>query len=357
MQHSEETRPMPHLRYASTPPPRVARRPSRHPAVAVLAAVLAAFVAAVTLTACGGTGATVAGETRTVTDVEGTTVTVPAAPQRVVALSEPALDGLLALDVTPVGVVAGRGQRAVSPYLPESARTLPLVGRVGQPNFEAIGTVRPDLILIDGTSVNNNPPIIAQLRQIAPVVYTGYAGGDWRENFRRVADAVNLGDRADGVLGRYDDEARTLAGELGRYADKTFSIVRWQGNSASLILNDLPPGRALKDVGLRRPPAQDRDGRGHSEPVSEENLRDIDADYMFFGTLGGSSVANPDAGGAADVEGARRALEDARSRPAFAALRAVTEDHVIPVDGSSWTSTGGPLLMTSILRDIREDLL
>ena len=252
---------------------------------------------------------------------------------------------------------AGRGQRAVSPYLPESARTLPLVGRVGQPNFEAIGTVRPDLILIDGTSVNNNPPIIAQLRQIAPVVYTGYAGGDWRENFRRVADAVNLGDRADGVLGRYDDEARTLAGELGRYADKTFSIVRWQGNSASLILNDLPPGRALKDVGLRRPPAQDRDGRGHSEPVSEENLRDIDADYMFFGTLGGSSVANPDAGGAADVEGARRALEDARSRPAFAALRAVTEDHVIPVDGSSWTSTGGPLLMTSILRDIREDLL
>ena len=39
----------------------------------------------------------------------------------------------------------------------------------------------------------------------------------------------------------------------------------------------------LSDLGLQRPPAQDREGKGHSEPVSLENLSDIDADYMFIG--------------------------------------------------------------------------
>ena len=56
-----------------------------------------------------------AGQTRQVTDIEDTVVDVPVNPQRIVALSEPTLDGLLALGITPVGAVAGRGQRTLGP--------------------------------------------------------------------------------------------------------------------------------------------------------------------------------------------------------------------------------------------------
>jgi iron complex transport system substrate-binding protein len=319
------------------------------------------LVAVLALSACApvasgpGAGAS-EGETRTVIDVEGTEVRAPIHPERVVTLSEPTLDGVLALGLKPIGTVSGRGQQTVPNYLVDLAQDLPILGGVAQPNFEAIGAARPDLILVDGTSVNNNPPVIEALRRIAPVVYTGYAGGDWRDNFRLVAEALNLVAEGERVIAQYDAKAAEYAESLSGYRDQTFSVVRWQGSSASLILKELLPGRALTDLGLRRPPSQDRVGRGHSEPLSLENLRDADADYMFFGTLGGSSLANPQAGGSADVSGAARALAEAIAVPGFTELAAYKDGHIILVDGSAWTSTGGPLLMNRILDDVKRTL-
>lgn len=298
-----------------------------------------------------------AATTRAVVDVDGNDVVVPEHPQRVVTLSEPTLDAALALGVDPVGTVTGRGQSTVPNYLLGQAADIPILGGVAQPNYEAIGAAKPDLILVDGTSINNNQPALDALAQIAPVVYTGYAGGDWRDNLALVADALNLADAGDELIAAYDDRAAALKPRLADYAGATFSVVRWQGGSASLILKELLPGRALTDLGLQRPANQDRNGRGHSDPVSLENLQDIDADYLFFSTLGGSSVDNPSAGGAADVSGAEQALADAEAVPGFTQLNAYRQGHIIPVDGSVWSSTGGPLLMNRLLDDIEQALL
>ncbi len=295
-------------------------------------------------------------QTRMVTDITGAEVQVPDRPQRVVPLSEPTLDGVLALGVTPIGTVSGRGQSGVPNYLAEKTAGVPLLGGIGQPNFEAIGAAKPDLILVDGTSVNNNPEVLEALKQIAPVVYTGYAGGEWRTNFRQVAGALGLVEEGEKVIADYEAKVAATKGSLGARREQTFSIVRWQGTAPALILKELPPGQALVDLGLRRPTAQDTFGRGHSEPVSLENLQQIDADYIFFGTLGGSSVSNPKAGGSADLEGARKALEAAKQVPGFTRLNAYRQDHIILVDGSAWTSTGGPLLMNRLVDDVRNAL-
>lgn len=322
----------------------------------VLRALLLGSAVVLGLTGCSPATPTIPGlsseATRVVVDVEGTKVEVPEQPQKIIALSEPTLDGLLAIGITPAGAVSGRGQSTVGPYLKDRAEGIELLGSVSQPNFEAIGNVQPDLILVDGTSINNNPPIIEALRQIAPVVYTGYAGGDWRANLRQVASAVNRVDDGERVIAEYESRASELKSRLVSYSDQTFSIVRWQGNSAALILKELPAGRALTDVGLRRPPEQDRNGRGHSDPVSAENLQSIDANYIFFGTLGGSSVTNPNAGGDADQHSAQEAITQAEDVAGFTDLTAYRENHILPVDGAAWTSTGGPLLMHSILDDI-----
>lgn len=311
------------------------------------------------LTACSSSASDQSdGPTRTITDIEGTSVTVPQDPKRVVALSEPTLDALVTLDVTPVGAVTGRGQSTVPGYLADELADVPLLGGIAQPNYEAIGKADPDLILVDGTSINNNADAIAALNAIAPTVYTGYAGGDWRTNFEITADALNRADDAARILDDYDTEVASVRDGLAqKYADDTFSIVRWQGGAPAMILKELPAGRALTDLGLQRPAAQDRDGRGHSEPVSLENLEQIDADYLFFGTLGGASVDNPDAGGSADTAAARAALADAEDTPGFTRLTAYREGHIIPVDGSAWTSTGGPRLMNRIIDDIERELL
>lgn len=294
-----------------------------------------------------------------VKDIDGVEVTVPATPQRVVTLSEPTTDGALALGIKPIGVVAGRGQADVSNYLKPQAGDLPILGVIGTPNYEAIGAAKPDLILVDGTSVNNNPEALRVLRQIAPVVFTGYAGGDWRVNFEIVADALNLAEEGRQFLARHDARVAEVSAQLEEKGllDQTYSIVRWQGNGAGLILKELPPGKALTALRMARPAEQDKEGRGHSEPVSLENINHIDADWIFFGTLGGSSVGNPQAGGELGVEASAKALEEAMRVPGFAALGAVKAGQVIPVDGSVWTSTGGPLLMGRIVEDIAHHFL
>lgn len=293
---------------------------------------------------------------RSVTDAEGTAVSVPDRPQRIVALSEPTLDGLVALGITPVGATAGRGQSTVPAYLADKLKGVPLLGAVAQPNYEAIAAATPDLIVVDGTSINNNAEAIARLRKIAPTVVTGYAGGDWRSNFTVLADAVNRAAAGKQVIADYDAHVASAKAALSHYAGKTFSIVRWQGGAPALILSELPQGIALHDVGLARPPAQNHKGPGHSDPVSLENLDRIDADYLFFGTLGGSSVGNRNAGGAVDVAASEQALAQARKVPGFDQLNAVEQGHVIPVDGSVWTTTGGPVLMNRIVSDIEAAL-
>ena len=195
------------------------------------------------------------------------------------------------------------------------------------------------------------------LKKIAPVVYCGYAGGDWRINFRNVANAMNMVDKGEEVIKAYEASAATLKDQLApKYGDKTFSVVRWAGNGPALILKELPAGQVLNDLGLKRPSSQDRNGQGHSEPVSLENLATIDADYMFLGTLGGASQKNPNAQGTAGLQGAEEALNKAKETSGSTNLKAVKDDHVILVDGSKWTSTGGPLLLEGIIEDVKKAL-
>ena len=292
-----------------------------------------------------------ASQTRTVTDASGQEVTLPSHPSRVVTLSEPTTDNALALGVTPIGVVSGRGQQTVANYLVDRAGDIPILGSIGTPNLEAIGAAHPDLILVDGTSVkNNDTETLTALAQIAPVFFTTQKGGDWRETFTLTADALGVADQAKTKLAEFDKHVASVSARLkdAGYLDQTYSVVRWQGDSAGLILKELPAGQALTALGMKRPANQDRNGEGHSEPVSLE----IDADWIFFGTLGKASVNNPSAGGNTGVEASAAALEEAKATVGFDSLSAVKANHVIPVDGSLWTSTGGYLLMDGIISSI-----
>ena len=193
--------------------------------------------AGLALSGCnGGKKAKVQGGSRTVKDLDGNEIEVPASPQKVVAMSEPTLDNALALGVPLVGATAGRGQSTIPNYLSDKGKDIPILGNVAQPNFEAIGAAKPDLILVDGTSVNNNQPVLDALAKIAPTVYTGYPGGDWRENLRLTADALNMVDEAEDLMKDYDKKVKDATKKLEKYHDKTFSIIRWQGNNAALIL-------------------------------------------------------------------------------------------------------------------------
>ncbi len=96
-----------------------------------------------TTTTSGGSTSGGNSGTRTIKDIDEENVEVPANPQKVIVLSEPTLDGLLALGVTPVGSVSGRGQSGVPNYLADRAKGVQIIGTVAQVNYEQIGNLIP----------------------------------------------------------------------------------------------------------------------------------------------------------------------------------------------------------------------
>ena len=118
--------------------------------------------------------------TRIIKNAFGDNIVVPAGPERVAAMSEPTLDNALALGATLIGGTAGRGQSTIPSYLEDKGHGVPILGNVAQPSYGALKEAKPDLILIDGTSIGTDQQAIESLTAIAPLAYTGYAGGDWR---------------------------------------------------------------------------------------------------------------------------------------------------------------------------------
>jgi iron complex transport system substrate-binding protein len=91
-------------------------------------------------------------------------------------------------------------------------------------------------------------------------------------------------------------------------------------------------------------------------PVSYENLAKLDADWMFFGSLGAGGAAGGVSETPADVASAEKAIRYATETPGFTKLRAYRLHHVIPVDGSAWTSAGGYLAEEVVLDDVERTL-
>jgi len=307
---------------------------------------VAAFAAAVLLfsAGCGDASRTAApsvsetGATRTISDALGNDVTIPVRPERVLALSEADLDAMLALGVTPAGACAGRGQASFPRYLGEETAGMTLLGALYRPSVDRILQVDPDLILAGGWL---DAGLEEQLRRIAPVVRTHATGDGWRDALRGVASALDREAEAKAFLSRYDGRLEAVRAAVGAPGELEASVVRWNPKGPAFMYADSFSRGVLNDIGFRVPEAQQVPGPAHSPVLSFESLDQIDADWLFLGTLSGEGEA-------------AKTLEHALSHPAFARLRAATEGRVVRVDGSVWTSAGGPLAALKILEDVEE---
>ncbi|MBC7814250.1 MAG: iron-siderophore ABC transporter substrate-binding protein [Burkholderiales bacterium] len=275
---------------------------------------------------------------RPVTDAAGVDVCVPEDPQRVMALMESDLDALLALGITPIATTNGRGQPTPPRYLMDELEgtDIEIVGSFYSPNVESVLALAPDLILMGGF---DDEAVLEQLRAIAPVVNTFAFGESWQSHFTRVAEVVNKQAEAESFLAHYAERAEAVRAALADNAEAQVSIVRWNPNGPGIMLRDAFSSRVLADIGLVRPENQQGEGIGHTPPLSLEDLGQIDADWLFIGTLAAE-------GDAVDV------MNDALENPLYQALGAVQNEHVVFMDGSLWTSIGGPLAALEVLDDV-----
>ncbi|WP_405386682.1 iron-siderophore ABC transporter substrate-binding protein [Streptomyces sp. NBC_01102] len=320
-------------------------RPSRSHARPVAAASLLTLCA-LTLSACGSSepGAAAGGpggaSTTRITDATGTEVEVPASPERVLALSEMDLDSSLALGVVPVGLTAGRGQQGAPAYLAGQAEGIPVVGAVTGPDIEKVVQADPDVILAGQMA---DEQVLAQLRKIAPTVVTIDGSKDWKKSLELTGRTLGRSNEADAFLADYDTRAAALTSDLGTLAGTSVSVARYSAKGTAVMQQGVFISDVLKDLGFTRPGIQNDKGEGHSTPLSDESLDEIDGDWLFIGTL--------DAGTDADL------LAGLAKKPAYQQLGAVREGHTTVIDGSMWTSLGGAQAAVSVLDDIRKAMV
>ncbi|MDI3419354.1 ABC transporter substrate-binding protein [Streptomyces luteolus] len=311
-----------------------------------LTAVAAVTIAsALTLTACGSdkadtTANTGGGDAKkvSVTDATGKKVQVPAEPKNVVALSEMDLDSSLALGVRPVGLTAGRGQKGAPEYLAGEAKGIPVVGAVTGPDIEKVLQAKPDVILAGQLA---DQQVLKQLSEIAPTVVTVDRTKSWKKALSLTGQVLGKENEAKDFLADYDKKTAELKKNLGDNAGATVSVARYSAKGTAVMQQGVFISDVLKDLGFKRPGIQNDKGQGHSTPLSDEDLKQIDADWLFIGTLAST-------GKDADLFG------ELKDKAAYKQLDAVRDRHVTEIDGSKWTSLGGANAAVSVLDDIEK---
>ncbi len=274
-------------------------------------------------------------------DAQNRKVLIPDEPSRVAVVNEVDLDAMLALGLRPYGVTMGRGQNRPTRYLGNRTDGMEILGAFFRPNLEILVAGQPDLILAGGIP---KPVLVKQLNTIAPTAITYNLGEDWKTAFSRLAVLFNARDQYAAFMEDYDRRVKKVRQQLEKTGVKTVSIVRWNPKGPAFMQNNAFASLVLKDLGLGRPLHQNEPGIGHSHILSLENLHLIDAQVIFLGTLAGKGEAV-------------RELEQAMVSPAFQALDAVKTNQVYQVDGSLWTSLGGPLAAHLIIDAVEQHLL
>jgi len=296
------------------------------------------FARAIGVTLALVVGASSAAFARDVQTAKGI-VKVEGTPQRVVTLSESALDTALAVGIQPVGTVATRGSNTVSEYLQQRAGRLGIVGTAREYNLEAILALQPDLILAPQTLSSD---VYAKLSLMAPtIIPDAEFTDDWRLMVSTYARALGRETQIDEAYQKLDARIGDLRKRLGE--PRTVSVVRWMPQGPMIMSDKVFTGQLLHSLGFKTPELAGKQGdRPHSDVLSLENLGGIDADWLFLATL--------------NKEGADT-LAATKRQPAFTRLAAVQNGRVSTVDGQIWSSATGVLAADLILDDIEQTFL
>ncbi|WP_010141923.1 ABC transporter substrate-binding protein, partial [Oceanicola sp. S124] len=202
--------------------------------------------------------------------------TVPAAPERVVTLTNETTEAALAVGVSPVGAPASWYGEPWYPHLGDRLAGAQVLGTELAVNLESVAVLAPDLII---GSRKRDEEIYPQLSAIAPsVMIEGI--GDWKENFRFVTGALGRAEAGEAALASYETRVAALREALGERTAESVSVVRFVPGQTYLYQAGSFLGHVLADVGFARPAPQD--GPGLSVAVGAESIPDMDADQLIW---------------------------------------------------------------------------
>lgn len=290
------------------------------------------------LTGCGyddqaePAGATSAGFPRTFRTAHGS-IRIPDEPRRIVTLGREA-EVVLALGITPVGMLGAEFGDGVEPYLRNriAGRDVEILDVTDGAPFERIAALNPDVILA-GTYVALDAEH-ARLSEIAPVV--GYVRGSyvdtWQEQATLIGQALGREAAAATEVDRRETRIRRIAARHPSWRGRTFSLsFNYQpGTLTSVTKQEDIAIRLLGQFGLRLSPQVSRlkAANEFGQPdISYELVSVLDAHVMI-------------------VAHATRDIRTQLERlPTFATLPAVREGRYVRLDLTTVSVLRTPMLL------------
>ena len=213
---------------------------------------------------------------QTVKDLLNRDVEIAQVPERVVALSPTALEYIYAIGGEAVG-------RPSSANYPEEAMGVEGVGTAYAPNFEAVLSLNPDLVIADSV-IHAQPAILENLTGLPAPVFMAGAGsyGDVLTALENLGVAFDLADEANQEIDRIQsamDSAKAAAA-----SDITAVVlIADRDNSLYAAKNTSFIGDVISEIGITNVAAEQPDGGpfpGFSAAPFETMLM-WDPDFIF----------------------------------------------------------------------------
>lgn len=268
----------------------------------ILVATVAAAVG-LTLAACGQvqdsstpSGGSADGAAAATVETLFGPVTVPANPQRVVALGWSDAEAALALGVQPIAVSdwLAFGGKGVGPWAAERFTSTPTILPTLELNYEQISSLNPDLIL--NTRSDNTKEKFDELSKIAPTVsappgVTVQYGTTWQQQTSQVAAALGKKDEGDELIADVDASFDAAESANPNFAGKTVGVGAFFSDSYGAYVQGDSRVDFLESLGFTNKPEIQAQAAGGSFYVSlaRENIEQLSADLTIIFPIGGDA--------------------------------------------------------------------
>jgi iron complex transport system substrate-binding protein len=267
--------------------------------------------------------------------------TIKGTPKKIVILTNEGTEALLAMGVTPVGAVQSFTGDPWYDHIADQLKDTKVVGVEGEVNVEAIAALQPDLII--GNKMRQEK-IYDQLNAIAPTVFAETLRGDWKENFKLYAKALNKEDKGNEVLKDYEGRITEISEKLGDKKNLKVSMVRFMAGEVRIYHKDTFSGVILGDLGFARPESQNVDDFAERN-VTKERIPAMEGDILFYFTY--------ETGDGKGSELEKEWIAD----PLFKNLEVAKKEEVHKVSDTIWNTAGGVLAANLMLDDIEKIFL
>jgi iron complex transport system substrate-binding protein len=251
--------------------------------------------AALLISACGQVEETEEPSGATVKTMFGD-VTVPANPERVVALGWSDAETALALGVQPIAASdwLAFGDEGVGPWAEDRYDTAPVLLGTQELDYEQIFELKPDVIL--DTRSDNSKERYDELTKIAPTVappadVVPY-GTTWRQQLELVSTALGREAEGDKLVGQVEDSFADVEERHPEFAGRSVAVGAYFSEKYGAYVRGDARADFMESIGFTlKPEIQDLASGSFYVDLSREQVELLDADLTVVFPIGSDAAA------------------------------------------------------------------